>query len=59
MVYKVETKYDDGYESVREFENLSEAKSYFQNIDERDIEYSNLSNENGEIIAKKEAKKRK
>ena len=59
MAYKVETKYDDGFESVREFDNIAEAKSYFQNIDERDIEFSNLTDENGEIIAKKEARKRK
>jgi len=59
MAYKVEIKYDDGFESVKEFNNLSEAKSYFQNVDERDIEFSNLSDENGEIIQKKEGKKRK
>jgi hypothetical protein len=59
MTYKVETKYDDGFESAKEFDDLSEAKAYFQNIDERDIEFSTLSDENGEVIAKKEARKRK
>ncbi|MDR0309267.1 MAG: hypothetical protein LBH88_00710 [Candidatus Methanoplasma sp.] len=59
MAYKVETKYDDGYESIKEFDSLSDAKSYFQNIDERDIELSTLTDENGEIVAKKEARKRK
>lgn len=59
MAYKVETKYDDGYESVKEFESLSEAKAYFQNVDERDIEFSSVTDENGEIVAKKEGKKRK
>jgi hypothetical protein len=59
MAYKVETKYDDGYESNKEFESLSEAKAYFQNVDERDIEVSTLSDENGEMIQKKEGKKRK
>jgi len=59
MPYKVETKYDDGYESIKEFDDIAEAKSYFQNIDERDIEYSNLLGEDGVTIAKKEARKRK
>jgi hypothetical protein len=59
MAYIVETKYDDGYESKKEFDSLSDAKSYFQNIDERDIEFSSITDENGEVVAKKEGKKRK
>jgi len=59
MAYTVETKYDDGYESKKVFESLSEAKSYFQNVDERDIEYSTVTDENGEVIAKKEKRQRK
>jgi hypothetical protein len=59
MAYKVETKYDDGFENIKEFDSFQEAKTYFQNIDERDIERSSLSDENGEIVASKEGRKRK
>ncbi|MCL2148296.1 MAG: hypothetical protein FWH47_03045 [Methanomassiliicoccaceae archaeon] len=58
-MYKVETKYDDGYESAKDFDDLQDAKSYFQNIDEREIESSTLSGEDGEVIARKEGRKRK
>ncbi|MCL2032626.1 MAG: hypothetical protein FWG96_05105 [Methanomassiliicoccaceae archaeon] len=59
MIYSVETKYDDGFESVKEFDDLQKAKSYFQNIDDKEIELSSLKNENGEVIAQKEGRKRK
>jgi len=60
--YKVFTVYDDGYESTKEFNSLSEAKSYFGNVDERDIRCSTLSEcKEGESveIARKEGKQRK
>ncbi|MCL1811806.1 MAG: hypothetical protein FWG41_06315 [Methanomassiliicoccaceae archaeon] len=60
--YKITTVYDDGYESVKEFDSLEEAKSYFINIDERDILHSALcqyGEDSSEEIARKEGKKRK
>lgn len=60
--YKVITEYDDGYESIKEFKTLGEAKSFFQNVDERDIKSSVLSEcKDGtqEEIARKEGKQRK
>jgi len=62
VTYKVFTVYDDGFESMKEFSSLGDAKSYFGNVDERDIQYSIL-NECGDgdptEIARKEGKKRK
>jgi hypothetical protein len=61
MTYRVVTKYDDGYEGVKEFESLGEAKSYFHNVDPSDIEYSEVQGGEAfaEVIARKEGKKRK
>jgi hypothetical protein len=61
-VYKVITEYDDGYESIKEFDDLAKAKSYFGNVDERDIKQSILCDVSGEEpveIARKEGKSRK
>jgi hypothetical protein len=61
MTYRVMTKYDDGYEGIREFEVLEEAKSYFHNISPADIEYSELQTGESftEVVARKEGRKRK
>jgi hypothetical protein len=62
MRYKVRTTYDDGYKSVREFDNLNEAKSIFNNVDVQDIESCFLC-ENAEgtwtEVARKEPRKKK
>ena len=42
-MYEVFTKYDDGYESRKSYENLNEAKSFFHNVDVQDIEFCTLS----------------
>ena len=62
MAYKVRTIYDDGYKSVREFNVLGEAKSYFQNIDVQDIESCHLCENIDGIwneVARKEPRKKK
>jgi hypothetical protein len=68
MRYTVYIKYDDGFEFSKEFDVLSEAKSYFHNVDVQDIEICTLkdaspvTDENGNVIteiARKEAKKKK
>ena len=62
MPYKVITEYDDGFESTKEFSSLAEAKSYFGNVDERDIRCSVLcgyKDGESEEIARKEGKQRK
>ena len=68
--YEVRTVYDDGFKSEKRFENLSEAKSYFFNINAQDIESSVLgeyktvkNEETGDAvewieIARKEGKKK-
>ena len=68
--YEVRTVYDDGYKSEKRFESLSEAKSYFFNINAQDIEvsllgeYKAVKNEETEDtiewseIARKEGKKK-
>jgi len=61
-VYKVYTEYDDGYVSSKEFSSVTDAKSYFGNVDERDILFSTLTEcKDGETveIARKDGKKRK
>jgi len=62
MRYKVRTVYDDGYKSVREFDNIGEAKSVFQNVDAQDIEScflcENVDNAWTEV-ARKEPRKKK
>ena len=60
--YRITTVYDDGFESIKEFDSLEEAKSYFINIDERDILHSALckcEDDSTEEIARKEGKQRK
>ena len=60
--YKITTIYDDGFESVKEFDSLEDAKSYFINIDERDILHSVLcryEEDSSEEVARKEGKQRK
>jgi len=64
--YKVITEWNDGQESVREFGVEGEAKSYFANIDERDItcayliEYpTGYNGTESTEIARKEGKVRK
>jgi len=67
MRYIVYTKYDDGYEFSKEFDVLTEAKSYFHNVDVQDIEVCTLReklaapDENGNEfaeIARKEPRKK-
>jgi len=61
-MYEVYIKYDDGFEFKKDFENLSEAKSYFHNVDVGDIEICTLCETNADEkteIARKEAKKKK
>lgn len=61
-MYEVYTKYDDGFESRRNFENIGEAKSYFHNVDVQDIEIctlcETLADGSMQEIARKEAKKK-
>ncbi|MDR0508745.1 MAG: hypothetical protein LBG63_02835 [Candidatus Methanoplasma sp.] len=60
--YRITTEYDDGFESVKEFDSLEDAKSYFNNIDERDIRSSVIcrcGDDSSEEIARKEGKQRK
>jgi hypothetical protein len=60
--YRVTTEYDDGYKGVKEFDDIEKAKSYFGNVDERDIKQSILCDVSGEEpveIARKEGKSRK
>ncbi|MDR2866014.1 MAG: hypothetical protein LBV13_01205 [Methanomassiliicoccaceae archaeon] len=66
--YIVTTKYDDGFmPAPKEFSSLGEAKSYFHNVDQQDIEYCTLCESvpaedgSGEVlaeIARKDAKKK-
>jgi hypothetical protein len=42
MRYIVYTKSDDGFEISKEFDILTEAKSYFHNVDVQDIEICTL-----------------
>ena len=67
MRYVVYTKYDDGYEFSKEFDILTEAKSYFHNVDVQDIEICTLRerldapDENGNgfaEVARKEPRKK-
>jgi len=67
MRYVIYIKYDDGFEFSKEFDNITEAKSYFHNIDVQDIEISTLRerldapDENGNEfaeIARKEPRKK-
>jgi len=39
MSYQVLIKYDDGFESRKEFDNETSAKNYFHNVDVQDTEY--------------------
>ena len=61
-LYEIHTIYDDGFEIRKNFENLTEAKSYFHNVDVGDIEICTLCeiNSEGEAveIARKEARKK-
>jgi len=60
--FKVITEYDDGFESIKEFKSKDEAKSFFQNVDERDIRFSAVfeyKDGTQEEIARKEGKQRK
>jgi len=62
VTYKIFTVYDDGFESTKEFTSISDAKSYFGNVDERDIQSSVLTeckDEESVEIARKEGKQRK
>jgi len=62
MRYQVFAKYDDGYESTKEFDNETSAKNFFYNIDVQDTEYVllNACNDDGTIteIARKEPRKK-
>jgi len=58
-MYEVYTKYDDGFEIRKTFENIGEAKSYFQNVDVQDIEICKLCEiGNEEPIAHKAPRKK-
>jgi hypothetical protein len=62
MRYKVRTIYDDGFKSVKEFENIDEAKGYFLNVDVQDIESSFLCELTDDVwteVARKEPRKKK
>ena len=62
-MYEVYTKYDDGFEFKKSFEQIGEAKSYFHNVDVQDIEVCTLLeiNADGETteVARKEPRKKK
>ena len=61
-MYEIHTIYDDGFEIRKNFENLTEAKSYFHNVDVGDIEICTLCeivNEGEAVeIARKEPRKK-
>jgi hypothetical protein len=58
-MYEVYTKYDDGFEIRKAFENMGEAKSYFQNVDVQDIEICTLCEAGStDVIAHKEPRKK-
>ncbi|MCL2786143.1 MAG: hypothetical protein FWD81_02845 [Methanomassiliicoccaceae archaeon] len=61
-MYEVYTKYDDGFESRKSYENITEAKSYFHNVDVRDIEICTLCEIGNEgestEVARKEPRKK-
>jgi hypothetical protein len=62
MAYKVRTVYDDGFKSVREFNDLGEAKSVFLNVDASEIESCFLCENVDGVwteVARKEPRKRK
>ena len=62
MAYKVRTVYDDGFKSVKEFGDINEAKSFFQNVDVQDIESCFLCESADGVwteIARKEPRKKK
>jgi len=45
MKYNVYTKYDDGFISEKDFEDLKEAKNYFHNVDVNEIVLCSLCEE--------------
>ena len=62
MAYKVNTVYDDGYVSTREFDDKSEAKMYFGNIDTTEIiesVFSEITDDGETVIDTKKTTKRK
>ena len=62
MAYRVNTVYDDGYVSTKDFENKADAKVYFSNIDTAEITESVFSEitDDGEIVidTKKNSKRK-
>ena len=62
MKYQVFAKYDDGYESTKDFDNETSAKNFFHNIDVQDTEYVVLNSYDGDTIteiARKEPRKKR
>lgn len=61
MHYQVFAKYDDGYESSRDFDNETSAKNFFHNIDVNDTDYVVLNLHDGDTVtevARKEPRKK-
>jgi len=52
MAYRVNTVYDDGYVSTKDFDDKADAKMYFGNIDTTEITESVFSEitDDGEIV---------
>jgi hypothetical protein len=62
MRYQVMVRYDDGFETAKDFDNETSAKNYFHNVDVQDTEYVILNSRDGDVcteVARKEPRKKK